>query len=122
MRLVAWLLRQRLVNLPHLLRDADYLIQQIADKRIPAHHRLVKIDIKDYFMSGTHAHLSRDASELVSMQVRKPFRDFRDCILMNQYVSFPAEGGGVDIQSASLQWHGNDLFWRGVRCMFLCES
>ena len=51
MRLISWMLRQRLVHFPDLLRDSDHLIQQIRHLRVPQSRRSVGCGIRGLFQS-----------------------------------------------------------------------
>ena len=86
MRLVASMLQERLRKLPHLLRDTDDLLCKLRRHKIPHHHRIIKIDIKDYFMSGEHDNLISNSSELIDPERRSCFKDLLRPILAHQYV------------------------------------
>ena len=48
MRLISKILRQRLMHLPHLVRDSEHLIKVLSRVKMPDYHCFVKFDIRDF--------------------------------------------------------------------------
>ena len=62
--------------------------------------KLIKVDIKDYFMSGDQVAIANLASDLVPQAHRVAWRDIVEFMLLNQSVSFP----GTNIGMSAWAW------------------
>ena len=91
MRWVATHLKEFIKQQPHILRDSDHLLAQIRQVRVPKTAKLVKFDIKDFFMSGKHQQLADLASSCFPPDVQFEARCLIDCILGNQIVHVPGD-------------------------------
>ena len=87
-RLVAKWLRPGIRIMSHLIRDSDHLVELLKVSRIPLGHRLVKIDIKDFVMSGSPSDLRESSSKYVLPRRAVPFRGLVSSLLESQFVSF----------------------------------
>lgn len=58
MRFVAHKIRGILEKHQHLLRDSDHLLSQIRGRRFSSACKIVKFDLKDFYMSGNHDELA----------------------------------------------------------------
>eukprot|EP00959_Pyramimonas_sp_CCMP1952_P163693 3422108-Pyramimonas_sp.AAC.1 len=65
MRYVSSLLRPFLARQPHILRDSQDLLHQLRGIAVLENDRFLKIDIKDYFMSGEHHQLIHHSSQAI---------------------------------------------------------
>lgn len=92
MRWLSQELRKSL-DLPHLLRDTQSLIHRLSTHTIPHDHVLVKIDIKDFFMSGHLSDLVEICSQYFEPAVREAGRNMLRTVLYNQYISIPGHDG-----------------------------
>jgi len=86
-RYVASILKPVLAGLPHVLRDSTDLLRSLACVVVPDEARLVKFDIKDFFMSGEHDELLDTCCNEVSQDEEDDFRSVLKSILGSQYVS-----------------------------------
>eukprot|EP00438_Fugacium_kawagutii_P000047 Skav211389 [mRNA] locus=scaffold8085:1910:3208:+ [translate_table: standard] len=85
----AWLahnLQQSLRKIPHILRNSGDLVTQLEQFRSGNAFTFVKVDIKDYFMSGTREELQQFASELLGAGIRNVGKQVIDFLLTHQYV------------------------------------
>ena len=69
-RLVASWLRETISGLPHLIRDSAHLVKLLQSTPVPAGNVLVKVDIKDFFMTGAHEALVESCNKYVSKRRR----------------------------------------------------
>ena len=89
MRWIGWNLKQFLSRQQHILRDSDHLIQLLRSVKVPSTARLVKFDIKDFFMSGHHDDISLLTSKCFPPAVQTGARDLIDSVIRNQVVTVP---------------------------------
>ena len=85
----AWLahnLQKSLRMLPHILRNTSDLVTQLAKFQSSSSFVFVKVDIKDYFMSGTREELRQCGSELLHDEIRDVGKEVIDFLLSHQYV------------------------------------
>lgn len=85
----AWLmhrLRNQLSGLPHLLRNTDELIAKLRSFESEVPIKLVKVDIKDYFMSGTAATLTEHGASMMAQPFQKAGMEVIGFLLSHQYV------------------------------------
>jgi hypothetical protein len=86
MRWISETLRPGLLQLPFLVKNTRDLLDQVELARIDISDKFVKLDIKDYFMSGVHSDIVKASSELVGLETRPAFSMMLQCILRNQYI------------------------------------
>jgi len=100
MRYIARVLRIVLSKTSHIIRDTAHLLEMLKAVPVGPNDRLVKIDVKDFFMSGRHSALARDCMELVrdskvaseleapctNEQFAHSIRSLIDVVLSNQVV------------------------------------
>ena len=92
MRCVMKCLNERLIHLPHLVRDTTDLLAKASRVKLTRTCRFIKFDIKDFYMSGSFEELTMYSSLAVDPAVRDNFKLLLDAILNSQYVSSPAQG------------------------------
>ena len=68
MRFITFLLRPILLTLPHLLFNSFQVVQRLRTRSISSSARLIKIDIRDFFMEGEHAQFLEACSSAVPME------------------------------------------------------
>lgn len=88
MRFIAQEIRQYLSSARHLLKDSFALVKRLRRTRVRPHGRLVKVDIKDFYMSGLHSDLARDAASIFKGTIRDTVRHFILFVLQSQLVTF----------------------------------
>ena len=84
--LLSHLLAKPLGDLDHLMKDSFALSAAIGKAVIPSHCTLVKMDIKDFFLAGSHQEILAACSSLVQDEFRSSFRDLAEFVLRSQYV------------------------------------
>ena len=97
MRFIANELKKTICHLPHLLRDTDHLLQKVRCLRFPSDHRLLKIDIKDYCMSGNYNELPKSCASTVAIQHQSAFRELLNTVLRNQFVETMNSSGVKEV-------------------------
>ena len=80
-------LKPFLKSKPHLLVDSADLARQIKGITIPADGVMIKIDIKNYFMSGDHQTLIDQSSRCIRRKVRDLYKSMLDTILQAQWIA-----------------------------------
>lgn len=76
--------------LPHLLLDSADLRSKLQHLRLPSGVRLIKLDVKDYFMSGRHDALIEEAPLIIAdPSERQLIKDCLSFTLFSQYVRVP---------------------------------
>ena len=93
MRYVSHLLRQHLVQIPHLVKDSFQFLRALRHKSFTRHASIVKIDIKEYYMSGSHEMLIHQSSRFFQGHQKHMYVAALTFILENQFVEVP----GFDI-------------------------
>ena len=89
MRFITFLLRPILLTLPHLLLNSFQVVQRLRACSISPSARLVKIDIRDFFMEGEHAQFLEACSSAVPDEWKRCLRTLLAFILRTQYVRSP---------------------------------
>ena len=90
--LMTWIgqtLSADLKKYPHLIRDSSDLVMKLRSIRIPKSAVFLKIDIKDYFMSGKHTQLMELAGKCVAPRIRNEFESAVALVLTSQWVKVP---------------------------------
>ena len=106
--LEAWLshrLKDRLQNLPHLLKNTDGLVRLLRNLESDVPIKLVKVDIKDYFMSGTPETLIEHGASMLEPKFQQVGSEAIEFLLRHQYVR-------QSVASASRYWHGAQFLRR----------
>ena len=89
MRFITFLLRPILLTLPHLLLNSFQVVQRLRTRSISSSARLIKIDIRDFFMEGEHAQFLKACSSAVPIEWKRCLRTLLAFILRTQYVRSP---------------------------------
>ena len=87
MHFVSAMLRPKLSGLYHIIRDSTDFLAKIKSLNISSQCILVKVDVKEYFMSGTHDILVQQSSKFFDGAELHRYRDALKCVLENQFVS-----------------------------------
>ena len=95
MRWLARELNTKLQRLPHLLIDSNDLRRKPANFRLDDGVRFIKLDVKDYFMTGDHGYLAQQSSLVLDVDRRDDYRVVASAILKNQFVSSKSLPGEV---------------------------
>ncbi len=91
MRLVASTLREVLSRYQHILKDSDQLVKQLRHLRFPPSAKIIKFDIKDFFMSGRHSRLVAACTTHAPENFKGEFAELLTVILSNQFVALKCE-------------------------------
>ena len=87
MRLLSSFLTPILRSFPHILKDSEHFLVQLSTVHVPDGYKIVKFDIKDFFMSGLHADLLNETTSLVPEGAKRDvFRALLDEVLRSQHV------------------------------------
>ena len=86
MRWVHKLLSEKLAHFPHLLIDADDLQRKLKSFQLPVSCRCVKLDVKDFHLTGKHTHLVERSASILEPSAREDYSTLTKAILSNQYV------------------------------------
>ena len=87
MKWIASVLKPYVARLPHILRDSDHLIEQLALIKVPHDAKIVTYDISDFFMSGEHPELVRECGSIIEDEdKRRLFKNMLRVIISNQFV------------------------------------
>ncbi|CAK0879642.1 unnamed protein product [Prorocentrum cordatum] len=86
---VSGVLRRHLSDLPWLVRDAVDAARHLRGRHAAPGTRLAKIDIKDYFMSGSMDELIQDATSHMTGAQKALVQRALQLLLAHQYVSSP---------------------------------
>ena len=94
LRRISWILRKRLAQPPHVLRASDHLIKVVSNVKMDDDTAFIRFDIKDFYMSGTHAWLAEMCfSEVTDDTKGKPeLKELLLAILRSQYITVPGQG------------------------------
>ena len=98
MRFLASKLDEKLAKIPHLLRDANDLQKRLRSFKVPQGSRCIKLDVKDFFLTGSHEHLVSRSSSILDPSDREDYRVLARTILHNQYFSGPLVPGTFKVQ------------------------
>ena len=66
--------------------DADDLQRKPKNFRLPCSCRCIKLDVKDYYLTGKHGHLIERSASILDPEIRDDFSLLAKAILSNQYV------------------------------------
>ena len=89
MRYVRECIGKKLKQQKHIVKNSIHLKALLETITVSRSSRLLKIDIKDFFMSGSHRHLLRRVSRCAPAGAQQSFEDLVWCILHNQFVRVP---------------------------------
>ena len=87
MAYIAAELRPTLIAQHHLLKDSADLVAKLRDIELPPDAILFKIDVKNYYMSGTHRCLIDQSAKSVRSHMQESYKTLLDTILTAQWVS-----------------------------------
>ena len=83
-------LREQLGRPTHLLRDARHLVTILKQETVANNSYFIKIDVKDFYMSGTAQELTEDARQCMHSGPRKKLLESALLFLLQeQYVESP---------------------------------
>ena len=68
---LAFVLESQLTTFVHLLRDSKQLADELRGMRIEPHERMMRVDIKDFFMSGDADSLVVDACSIIPSEAKR---------------------------------------------------
>ena len=71
---------------PHLLKDSNDLMTRLKHLKVPAGCRAIKLDVKDFYLSGSHELIINKCSSLLPAESRGNFRLMASVVLHNQLV------------------------------------
>ena len=86
MRWMNHLLKAKLDELPHLLQNAESLMAQLRSVSFPLGIRCLKLDIKDFYLTGSHNVLIERSASLLDAEDRDDYRLLAEAVLSNQYI------------------------------------
>eukprot|EP00959_Pyramimonas_sp_CCMP1952_P058791 1227705-Pyramimonas_sp.AAC.1 len=141
MRFLAGELRGHLDQLPHLVKDSSVFVSRLSREIFSQAVTIMKIDIKEYYMSGTHSVLREQSSKFFHGGQQRRFTRVLNFILGHQCVELPGipehlwkvlHGSGMGMicsgevsdstffQLAEEPWINDAAFFRsvGLRCYF----
>ena len=101
MRWMTKLLHPTLSQLPHLLVNSADFMRKTTNLRLPSACRFMKLDIKDFYMSGSHKDLVSYSSLAVDPSVRDDYILLASAILESQYVTSDALPGAFKVCSGA---------------------
>ena len=84
-------LKPALKRIRHLLRNSKHVRDQLASLRIPEGAKFIKVDIKDYYLSGEHSEFIRAATQCVDPEWQVLFQAILSHLLDNQYIKDDAK-------------------------------
>ena len=89
--LSVWLMKQLqpvLDKMEHIVKDSFELVRRIKDYgEVTSETTLIRVDVKEFYMSGNAETLSQEASKLVPPGPRRELiREVAEWLLMNQYI------------------------------------
>ena len=80
------LLRVEIAKYPHLLRDTNDLVKQLANFRVENWTYFIKMDIEEFFNSGLPNDLVEDTAMLIDGEHRRLYKEVLEFVLDNQFV------------------------------------
>ena len=80
-------LRPVLERLPHLLKNSQDLMDKLRSFRLPRDVRFLKLDVKDFFLTGSHGFLIETCAGLLPPSERASFRLMADAVIRNQFIT-----------------------------------
>ena len=92
MRWVSEQLRVPLGSFNHILRDTADFLSKLSRMSFPRGTRIIKLDVRDFFMSGSHETLAADAGRTLSSSseaLRQFSVDMIEYVIGNQYIRIP---------------------------------
>ena len=93
-RWISMVLRRNLLRRNYLLKDTLQFIKSISQMRAKAEHIFIKLDVKDFFMSGDANDLVETSSRLVPENLVNTYMEVLHHLLYSQFVKseeFPGE-------------------------------
>ena len=90
MRYISMLLRKKLDTCDHLLKNSQQLIAKLRTTLIPLDGKLLKLDVKDFYMSGEHRVLGQTTGDVIAGEEAARARRLTTCILQNQLLRIPS--------------------------------
>ena len=108
MKWLASMLRPKLEELPHLLKNTEALIKHLESTVIPSTAVLIKVDVKDFFVSGVHKDFVQESVKAVPAACRHDYKSMLSLILDSQFVDIDE-----DDQNCYKVCIGSDM---GLRC------
>ena len=86
-KVIGKFIRQKLVQLPHLVNSTAELLNRVRALRLPEDCRMAEIDIKDYYnMGSTSQHVASAFTHLESGDLKSSLQDALGLILDTQFV------------------------------------
>ena len=95
------ILNERLCTFSHLVRDSADMVQKLDSISVLPNDKFLKVDIRDYFMSGDQEEIANLSSKLVPDSIRSDWRHIVEFILLNQYVSFQGSSQSWNVHVGS---------------------
>lgn len=87
MRWISATIQHHLKQFNHILKDTDHLLQLLRNIQVPDNALLVRFDIKEFFMSGTHKAICEAAQHVFPPSCRKSALLMVEHILKSQIVT-----------------------------------
>eukprot|EP00971_Amphidinium_carterae_P303466 6030017-Amphidinium_carterae.1 len=94
MRLISSMLMPKLKSIPYLLRDSADLLDKVNGMKFNRTATFVKLDVKDFYLSGAHSTLLEMSAKGVAEHHRSAYASLLSCILRSQFVKVPFPGHG----------------------------
>ena len=85
-KLLVDLLRPGLQKITHILKSSKQLVEQLATRKFSRDCKFVKIDVDEFFMSGTHSEFIRASVSLVEVRWQSLYTALVKFLLQSQYV------------------------------------
>ena len=101
MRWIMSCLKPGLLKLPHLIIDSNDFMYKTRNLKLPSTCRFLKFDIKDYYMTGSHADLVKLSSLLVEQTHREDFSLLTEAVLTSQYICSSSSSSHSSSSSSS---------------------
>ena len=89
LKLQSRFIRHELDKYSHLVKDSRAMVRLLTSVQVPPRALFVKYDIKEFYMSGDHNDLARDATSVLDGDVRGLLRESVLATLATQYVEVP---------------------------------
>ena len=86
MKFVMWCLRPAIKRIQHLLRNSLEVKEALLRLRLPKDATFIKLDIKDYYLSGEHQEFIEASVQCVEVAWQSLYREVLTYLLDNQYV------------------------------------
>ena len=98
MRWLASKLSPCLSRVPHLLKDSSDLMAKLKSFKVPEGTRCLKLDVKDFYLTGSHDYLVTNSASLLEPEEREDFSLLAKSILSNQFVHAGAANVFLQVQ------------------------